>query len=222
MPDRIRITVCVVALTQADYQDPAVQAKLAAVPGIYDFTTPGKPYAASPDEWRPFSMGPPIREYLEKANLEASLLSTQLYDNAAKREVLKKTNLYIIDPLTLIHSQKGDLLAEHVQTAIYVSSNDANSKAFCIILPADLPATLRTEIADMCASRLRDLCSIRDDDDSYEWEVEDADRLNRYLKGLARRLASKPDPYMLLLVQQALQGRGVPAPKLDGPPQMTS
>jgi hypothetical protein len=219
MPDRVRITVCVVALTQADYQDldPAVQVKLTALPSFYDFATPGKPYAASPDEWRPFDMGLPIREYLTKANLEASLLSSQLYDNAAGPEVLKKTHLYIIDPLVLIHTTKRDRLAREIQTAIFVGE-----KAFCIILPADLPKELQKEITDLCAAQLRNLYGIRADSDSYEWRVEDADRLEVYLRRLARQLASKPNPAALAVVQALLLNRGVPSPDLPEPPQLVT
>jgi hypothetical protein len=219
MPDRIRITVCVVALTQADYHDldPALQATLAALPGFYDFGTPGKPYAASPDEWHPFDRGFSIREYLERANLEASLLSTQLYDDDAGPEVLKKAHLYIIDPLVLLHSKKRDRLAREIQIAIFVGE-----KAFCIILPTDLPKTLQKEIADLCAAQLRNLYGIRADNDSYEWRIEDADRLDVYLRRLARQLGSKPNPAALAVVQALLLNRGVPSPDLPGPPQLVS
>jgi hypothetical protein len=219
MPDRTRITVCVVALTQSDYNelDPSIQTQLTALTALYDFGTPGKPYAGSPDEWRPFDMGGPIREYLEKANFEASLLSSQLFDSAAAREVLKKTHLYIIDPFVLTHAKKKDRLAGDVQTAIFITE-----KAFCVILPAELPKALRTEIANKCAAELGDLYGIRDEDDSYEWVVEDAERLNGYLKRLARRLVSKPDPDALAAVQALLGGRGVPSPSLPSPPRLVT
>lgn len=216
MPDRLRITVCVVALTQADCQDldPAVQAKLKALPGVYDFTTLGKPYAASPDEWRPFDMGLPIREYLTKANLDASLVSTQVYDNA---DVRRKTHLYIIDPLVLVHAKKKDRLAREIQTAIFVGG-----KAFCIILPADLPKELQKEIADLCIAQLGDLYGIRKESDSYEWHVEDADRLDAYLQRLTRQLGPKPDPIVMLAAQAIFQSRGVSAPNLSEPPQLVT
>jgi hypothetical protein len=219
MPDPVRITVCVVALTQKDYEDldPVVQAKLAAATGFYDFATAGRPYAASPDEWRPFYADLPIREYLAKANLEASLLSTQLYDTSTGPEVLKKTHLYIIDPFVLTHTKKRDLLAREIQTAIFVSD-----KAFCIILPAELPEPLRTEIANMCITQLSRLYGVRADNDSCEWKVEDADRLRTYLMRLARQLGPKPNPVALIEVQGILQRRGVAAPNLFGPPQLVT
>jgi len=217
MADKVSITVCVVALTQEDYLDldPGIQIKLKALAGVYDFDTAGKPYSMSPDEWQPFEVGLPIRRYLEIANLRASLLSAQLYDPKVGPEVLKKTFLYIIDPLVLTHTKKRDWLAREVQTTIYTAE-----KAFCIILPVGLPESLRKEIAEICADQLRYLHAIRDDKDSYEWQVENADRLQTYLKRLARQLGPKPDPIAILLTQAIFQQRGVANPDLPGNPQL--
>src|SRR5712691_9579361 len=159
MANEIRITVCVVALTQGDYADldPKIQAKLAALRPSFDFAISGKPYATSPDEWQPFNVALPIREYLKNANLTATFLSSQLYDNATALDVLKKTQLYIIDPLVLTHSKKRDWLTRDIQRTIYTADVE---KAFCIILPADLPPSLRDEIATMYSTDLNNLYGI--------------------------------------------------------------
>jgi len=220
MADKIRITVCVVALTQNDYQDlePAIQAKLTALSALYDFSTAGAPYAASPDDWQPFGAGLlTISKYLEEANLAASFLSARLYDSKIDPKVLKNTNLYIIDPFVLTHTKKRDRLAREIQTAIFVGE-----KAFCIILPEELPKPLRVELANLCASQLCDLYSIRKNNDSYEWKVEDSERLQDYLNSLARQLSLKPDLGQLAAVKAFFSGRGVPDPNLSGPPPMVT
>jgi len=219
MAHKIVVTVCVVALTKQDYGelDEAIKEKLDALGDVYDFQTVGKPYANSPDEWQPFEEGTPIRAYLDKANLKASLVSAQLYDPQRGAEVLKKTALYIIDPLVLTHTTKRERLAREIQTTIYNTE-----KAFCIVLPAELPAALRGELADVCINQLQSLHAIRDENDSYEWQVETAERLQSYLKRVARRLGPKADDFMLSLAQAVFAARGVARPDLSDNPQLVT
>src|SRR5262245_47800055 len=124
MPD-IQITVCVIALTQGDQKDIELvfQPRLAGF-----FTAAGKPYdKASPHEWRPFSVDS-ISEYLKNASIKASFMSLDLDDEARRNTALRKTNLYIIDPLVLLHTTRGTRLSDAIQSGIYSAS-----KAFCIV-----------------------------------------------------------------------------------------
>ena len=214
MPESI--TVCVIALTQNDYGglDPTAQSKLAGLPEIYDFKTSGKPYAGTPDDWQPFNTTLSIQAYLKQSDLEANLLSNQLYALATFQDVLKNTHLYVIDPFVLMHSNKADRLVREVQTAIYSAD-----KAFCIILPEDIPSAVRKEIVEICYQKLNSLKSILQDKDSGEW-IENADRLNKFLKRLARQMSAKPNPAALELVQAILNSRGVPEPGLKRAPQL--
>lgn len=217
MSDAIPITVCVIALTQSDYKDldPDLQTKLTSLKEHYDFSVAGKPYAASPDEWRPFDTNSPIRDYLAKANLEPSLLSSQLYDSRTLGDVLKNTYLYLIDPLVLLHTKKGSRLSGEIQLAIYTSE-----KAFCVILPDGLPSTLREEIEAICFEKLNDLRKAWNDQDYCEY-VETADRLRKYLKRLARQISEKPNPSALAAFQALYHQLGVANPDLYKSPKLS-
>jgi hypothetical protein len=211
MADSLRITVCVIALTQDDYQglDPTVRAKLAAL-----FATPGKPYhKSSPDEWRPFDIDS-VSQYLTNANIEASFLSVQLDDEKRRTRALRETSLYIVDPVVLLHGPKGDRLAKEIQIAIY-----AGEKSFCIILPDIFADTLRTELRNNCQVRLKDLWDSWKDQDDYDL-VESHERFQKYLFRLARLLTSKPDQNTLASAQAIYKERGVAAPNLNQVPHL--
>jgi hypothetical protein len=211
------ITVCVVALTQGDYLelDPNIKDQLTALRPSFDFATAGRPYAASPDEWRPFEVDVPIRQYLKKANLVATFVSTQLYDDQASFDVLRDTQLYIIDPFVLTHRIKRQWLSREVQRTIYTANSD---KAFCIIIPSDLPPSLRNQIALLCSTQLNKLYGIRDQKDLYEWQVENAERLRSYLNRLSRQLTSQTNFDVVLQARAILTQLGVRNPGLSSTP----
>src|ERR1051326_2571780 len=211
MAEPLRITVCVVALTQGDYKDldPGVQTKWAAL-----FANPGKPYhKSSPDEWKPFDIDS-VSQYLADPNIQASFLSIQLDDDKKRYQALKETSLYIVDPVVLLHAATGDRLSKEIQIAI-----NPGKKSFCIFLPATIPDPLRAELIDNCQAKLKNLWDCWTDQDDYDL-AESHDRFKKYLLRLARLLTSKPDQSTLALAQAIYKQMGVSAPSLNQAPHL--
>lgn len=187
MPDP-EIKVCVVALTQKDYADiepEDFRTLLVTPPPFCDFAVPGKPYAPAPDDWRPFVGSDTVMQFLRAANLAPISTSTYLYDpdNKISTEARDNTDLYIIDPLVLMHRVKREILCSKVQPEIRKAKT-----AFCIILPSNIPPGIRTKLEIACSTRLSDLFDTWLDVDVWEWEVERPQQLKKFLRWLARYL----------------------------------
>jgi gluconate kinase len=221
MANSVEITVCVIALTPNDYNDlpPEVKTKVDALKPSFDFAISGRPYEASPDEWKPFDPTVPIRQYFTDADLTATFLSGDLYDDKKSLDVLRDTQLYIIDPFVLAHNKKKEWLRQ-VQTTIY-TADEKVFKAFCIILPSALPQALRDEITTMCTTSLGNLYLIRKRD-TYEWQVENADRFQTYLTRLARKLGPTDANYDSLQVIQAMLQAFARDPGLKSAPNLAN
>lgn len=218
MPDQ-RITICVIALTQADFADiepDAFRVLLATPPPFYDFNVPGRPYALAPDDWRPFGGNDTVTQLIEAAGLTLNSMSIQLFDPAASVEARDKTELYIIDPLVLMHRAKRNTLRYNVQERI-----QAAKRAFCIILPSDVPQTIRDELKEACSRDLNDLFRAWLEVDVWEWEVEKPLQLHKFLRRVAKHFSAKGDPSaMAIFFQKSNDEFGTPRVTLAELPRM--
>jgi hypothetical protein len=215
---RIPLSVCVIALTQNDYHDlepDRFRNLLDAAADCFNFAQQGKPYAPSPDDWKPFGENWPLVDALRAANFEPNFLSNQLYNTDAGGSVREITDLYIIDPLVLMHRSKRDLLIREVQATIL-----AARRAFCIILPATLPPNLRDEIENACTNSLRDLHRVWVDRDGCEWEIEKTFRLQAFFKRLAHQFSQRPNPANLQTALTIFAERGTPPVNLTELPRL--
>ena len=105
--------------------------------------------------------------------------STMLDQFATRRSV----NLFIIDPLVLLHQQKASLLVDRIQE--HICSAD---KAFCIILPQNLPQPFREQLRRRYEAQLPDLKG----QPLSEFEVERFDRLEQFLTRIEDYLRGYP------------------------------
>lgn len=219
VPDNQRITVCVIALTQADFAEiepDDFRASLATPPPFYDFNILGKPYAPAPDDWRPFGGDDTVAQLIKAAGLTLNSMSIQLYDPAASVEARDKTDLYIIDPLVLMHRVKRNKLRYNVQERI-----QAAKKAFCIILPRNIPQTIRDKLEEACLRDLNDLFGAWLDVDVWEWEVEKPLQLHKFLRRVAKHFSEKGDPStMAIFYQKSNDAFGTPQVNLPDLPRM--
>lgn len=189
----IPIKVCVIALTQNEVDDlepEQFKNLIAQAADYFDFAKSGKPYAASADDWNPFGSRT-IVECLKGAGLEPTFLSSDLYHVHNKFEVMDKTNLYIIDPLVLMHRTKRQLLIGDVQATIRQALRSGDC-AYCIILPANVPVDVRRALESACNEYLIGLYTVRLERDWAEWEVEKVPRFEAFLHRVYRQFSQRP------------------------------
>ncbi len=207
------ITVCIVTLTTAEkagLDPPEFVARLTAANGYYDFTVNGKPYSVSMDDWRPFPGGDTIPTLLMNENLEPTFMSVYLFDPDKNLEAQKRADLYVIDPVVLMHREKSGVVSGQMQGTIVSGGKD-----FCIVLPDDLPAGLRAELQAKCDTALNNLKKVWHDDTRGEWEISKPAQLARFFRAVFNRQTKKPNTANLAqLVQLAA------AVVLQAPPRM--
>jgi hypothetical protein len=177
--------------------------------GVFDFSKMGSPYAASPDEWIPFGDSRSILQLLKAGLGDFDLFSDST--NLADVDIRLGVNLFILDPLVLLHRHKV-MLAELIQEHI-VSRKD---KAFCIIVPQSLPDIFRKQIIELCADKFKYL-ETRVDATLSEFEVDKPERLSWFLRRVSPYLRGLPNPARLEEARQTLTNMGVPFIELAAP-----
>lgn len=212
------ITISVLALTRDDYNgiEPEFRAKVDAAKPHFDFAGPGRPYARSPDDWRPFGGPETIEELIRSAGFKPSSMTLQLFGSPSQNLAARQsTELYVIDPMILMHRDKRDKV-HNVQAGLV-----GGEAAFCIILPGSLPHDLRDDLAQVCERRLGDLASIWLNTDVREFEIGKASQLKKFLWRVRNQLRDRGNRANMVAWSKAAgvadpgDGR-VPFPQLAG------
>jgi hypothetical protein len=177
--------------------------------GVFDFSKMGSPYAASPDGWVPFGDTQSILQLLKAGLGDFDLYSDSA--NLASDDIRLGVNLFIIDPLVLLHRDKA-VLAALIQEHI-ISRKD---KAFCIIVPQSLPEMFRKQILDLCTDKFNSL-KTRVDATMAEFEADKPERLSWFLRRVSPYLRGLPNPARLEEARQTLANMRVPFIELAAP-----
>lgn len=187
--EKTSLVVCVLALThdERDQVPKRFRNGLESAADRYDIMTDGRVYSGSRDDWSPFVDHCRILSYLKDAefkNIPTTSLLAQLKEVKTRQEMLKKTKLYIIDPVFLTLEGFQDFVKE-LNGAIGAKADIY----YCIIIPDRMPGDLRNLLSELCEKKLPLLQPVNIRDARLAgWNIESSTRLKAFLTVLHKLL----------------------------------
>ena len=216
-PDRI--CVCIIALTFEKCSSIELEGCLHSLESdqsTYDIHTEGKVYNKSPDDWCPFEEGHSISNYFSENRYNLISISNNIeswQNPPILDDIINKTTLFIIDPLTLLLDEQLSELISQLNTAIRASGTE-----FCLILPQRFPDNVKVIIEEKASNKLTLLKLAYRKEGRGEWLVNTPERFEAFLNNRRENLKKKFQKTNISQVGNILTNLGIEPNNLDHPP----